>query len=270
MGHAPKHHLSRPMEEGETRREYTLLSKRYGPTDIGRPLSRVRQWSWMRLSTVRSLLQDHGMPEDRVFEALMFRPCTLDAGVYMVASDSCLESHRRSWHDVVLVGDSGGESGQQPGEGMLVHEAEGHGPFGRGELRIRLERYEELAKDMSPKPVHIVNLQHTADYAGNAASGSDVVPSLLRHSILFERVSGKEIVPAQHLLIMGWPIPGWAPPRLASFFPFPDLVATEHNEADGKLTGNEMRHLAGNGWQWTSYTSFLLYILATSQLKSAQ
>ena len=105
------------------------------------------------------------------------------------------------------------------------------GPFAQPVYRVRLQMYHEMReasfrrlgplRQVRPR-VHIVNLEQTADFFGGAESL--LAPALFRRSMLFDLVQAVELIPAQHLLIQGFPAPPFVPPELAKFFPFSEDI----------------------------------------------
>ena len=210
----------------------------------------------------------------------------VDARIYMTASDYTLSTHRRAWQegrDEAWVSDDDddekavADKDETCKRRSLSYEEickrrsmsyEDLGPFCSSSFRVRLDSYNEIAEQHdndSRHPIHLINLQQTAEYMG--ATPKLVVPSLLSNSFLYDRKSKKEIIPAQHLLMMGWPVPAWSPPHLASLFPFPQLIDIDHTEDASKLSANQIRSLTGKAWHWSCFSAMLLFLLSTSRVQ---
>ena len=114
--------------------------------------------------------------------------------------------------------------------------------------------------------VHIVNLEQTADFFGGAES--PLAPALLRRSMLFDLVQAVELIPAQHLLIQGFPAPPFAPPEFAKFFPFPKIFTAGFVDADdtSMLNAADVRTLTGNSFHWLQAGAMLMFMWSTSVL----
>ena len=100
--------------------------------------------------------------------------------------------------------------------------------------------------NLAQSPIHF----HTAD---------DMFPTLLRKSYLYELVTESEILPAQHLLIQGFPVPGLVSEANSAFFPFASLLNVTSSECVSQLTDVELRSLAGNSMHWAALGAWLLF-----------
>lgn len=237
---------------------YSMFSLRFGPTDMGIPSSRRRVYTWFSKTAAVELHIDADKRR-RCFEELFFRKCVTDASKYMVASDAQLASHRLEWAR------SRPEGWWIVQQGSKTTAAE-LGPFCNPSFKQRLLDYNmHLADKVKDKPVLLANLQQNASMF---ASVSTNAPAVMRSSWLFDIVSNKELLPAQHLLIQGFPVPGWVAPQLSSAFPFPSLLSVEDPDKDEKLLSmKEIRTLSGNSFHWSSIGSMLMYMLASSSLR---
>ena len=119
--------------------------------------------------------------------------------------------------------------------------------------------------------MHIVNLEQTADFFGGAES--PLAPALLRRSMLFDLVQAVELIPAQHLLIQGFPAPPFAPPEFAKFFPFPKIFTAGFVDVEAArlhgwslLIAADLRMLAGNSFHWLQVGAMLMFMWSTSVL----
>ena len=125
---------------------------------------------------------------------------------------------------------------------------------------------ESSTSESKSSSVHIVNLAQSADMF---YQDTPLAPRLLRHSLLYDLVKEEEIIPLQHLLIQGFPVPGWASYELAARFPFPDLVSTVYVNRDQqtltKLTELELRQIAGDGFHWSLIGAMLAFAWSTSE-----
>ena len=116
--------------------------------------------------------------------------------------------------------------------------------------------------------MHIVNLEQTADFFGGAES--PLAPALLRRSMLFDLVQAVELIPAQHLLIQGFPAPPFAPPELAKFFLFRKIFTAGFVDADASmLNAADVRPLTGNTFHWLQAGAMLMFMWSTSVLADA-
>ena len=109
----------------------------------------------------------------------------------------------------------------QPAEGSSSVDALDLGPFGSSVLKVRLQQYkdfddEKMALAKKP-PVRLANLDQNSHFWNT----SPFAPSLLQGSLLFDLVREREVLPVEHLLIQGFPVPGFADEAMANVFPFP-------------------------------------------------
>ena len=114
--------------------------------------------------------------------------------------------------------------------------------------------------------VHIVNLEQTADFFH--LNKRPLAPALLRKSMLVDLVQAVELIPAQHLLIQGFPAPPFAPPELAKFFPFPKIFTAGFvDEEDASmLNAADVKLLTGNSFHWLQAGAMLMFMWSTSVL----
>ena len=221
-----------------------------------------------------------------LFKELFFKNCQLDASVYMCAPPELIKKH--VWAIgikagvIVTDGDvqapaDDGDTGEQntaggstdtmgpivdrnlPGEitGAATNVATlSDSIFLHTAYQSRLAQYMKLLPaDSANRPnVAMVNLEQNVYRSSSAVS--KMAPTLLRGSILHELATDKMVVPLQHWLIMGWPVPGLVPNRFSGFFPFPDLLES--------LTPCQSRTLTGNGMHVAAIGLWTLYGLATT------
>ena len=179
----------------------------------------------------------------------------------MVVEDSLLLQHKRKW-----LRDAKVDVDFEQGLASLQELAE-YGPFGDPTYRIRMQRYVEReppqAKESNSR---LVNLMQSADYMGVP---SKLAPRLLKASYLYDLVSHRELIAAQHLLIQGFPVRGLVDPSESRFFPFPAIVKLEV-EGEGEdsiaLKDKEIRVVAGLSFHWACLGALLMFSWALSEL----
>ena len=91
----------------------------------------------------------------------------------------------------------------------------------------------------------------------NFFSLSDHAPALLRGSVLYDLVSGQEVLPIQHWLTMGAAVPAVAQPDSGVVCPFLETFFKE-------LTDREARTLAGNAMHVAAIGTFLMFSMAAT------
>ena len=132
------------------------------------------------------------------------------------------------------------------------------GPFAGVGYRLRKDRaLSNRLMLVNPPPIHIVNLAQDPQSFGYSSSRN--APRLLRGSYLYDLVSNREILPLQHLLIQGFPVPGWAPAAAAHAFPFPGLINATMGPNSQQLSDTELRSLTGDGMHWNLLGSVILF-----------
>ena len=102
-------------------------------------------------------------------------------------------------------------------------------------------------------------------------NSSRLAPSLLQRSMLFDAVSLQEVLPVEHLLIQGFPVPGLVSENLSRHFPFPDIVKLGFADKDsGYLTESELRSITGVGFCWPAIGAFIMMVLCMSEFTENQ
>ena len=81
--------------------------------------------------------------------------------------------------------------------------------------------------------------------------------------MLYELTTQREILPVQHFLIQGFPVPGFAPAHLAKYFPYPSFVSLADT---AKSRG--IRNLTGDCMHWASIGAMLSFAFACGSYKS--
>ena len=196
------------------------------------------------------------------FKEVFYKTLMVNASIYMVVSDRELAEHKAVWL-------------QRRGESYLeLFTEQAHlGPFNDAAFRVRLEVFNEeyqkfIAKNAEQPAVVFCNLQQHCEWMGLSAKPH--VPSLLKGSWLYDLVSGKEVVPLQHFLASGFPVPGWCAPKLGDRFPCPALITrtplTHEASKDQFLTEHEIRVLTGNCFHVSSISAMLLFAWSTTEL----
>ena len=275
----PKCPSSRPTDPArggkDADRTYSMFTIKFSPKDRGIPESRRRVYSWFRLNPFIELLVGEKRLQSN-FQEMFFAECTLDASMYMVASEPLMATHQRSWIDARDMGwmlDH--ETDTCEDDGHEVHEMDSLlaqqkmmldlGPFADTAFKIRLTKYLEHYSKIEPAPaVNIVNLMQTSEYYGPCTT--TVVPSLLRNSWLFDIATMREVLAVQHFLILGYPVPGLCAERLGWHFPFPDIVSLDPCRDGNVLTDAEMRTVTGNGFHLSAISAVLIFMWATARL----
>ena len=204
---------------------------------------------------------------------VVFRGCLLEFVGVCSGPWNCLEL--RASKDWQLVLDSDEEQGMQAEEGARTSETVDSqdivkldlGPFGDSVMKVRLQQYMELDRLKrclagSP-PCLMLNLQQNIMYFNQ----SIYAPSLLQKSHLYDVVAMREVLPIEHLLIQGFPVPSLVKEELARYFPFPGLVQAKHTTSVDKLSCTELRRLAGIGFNWPSAGAMIMLIMMVSGLK---
>lgn len=69
---------------------------------------------------------------------------------------------------------------------------------------------------------------------------TDVVPTLLRGSVLWDLVTWRHVLPEEVLLMQGLPVPGLVPDVLSRRFPFPAVLRGMDVAAKRSIAGNSM------------------------------
>jgi hypothetical protein len=87
-----------------------------------------------------------------------------------------------------------------------------------------------------------------------------------QESCLFDLISRRELVPAQHLLIQGLPVPGLCSDMTSQNFPWPRLVSLDPDpfKAPNELSDSDIKHLAGKGFNQSQIGAFLMFVWSVS------
>jgi len=123
---------------------------------------------------------------------------------------------------------------------------------------IHSNRLKSLLAAGKHQGVALVNLQQGATFHTSLRQRA---PALLTGSDLFDIVSGQEVLPVQHWLIQGFPVPGLCSPDLSKRFPFPTLVSAMGTT----LTDSSVKTLTGNAMHQAAVGVCLLYALASTE-----
>ena len=286
---------------------YNPFSLRWSPADGGVPASRRRFWAWYRLTPIiKQLIGMQNMLKlfrELFFRRLAADASiymVVPAALQLVHKRGWAAQRGEGWRVVPdddggsdaevpatqeraeVVADaplSAGEQAQPQAADTKIKGASGErakdtelkalstlGPFAQSVYRVRLQRYHEMREASFRRlgRVHIVNLEQTADFFYGE---SPLAPALLRRSMLFDLVQAVELIPAQHLLIQGFPAPPFAPPELAKFFPFPKIFTAGFVDADASmLNAADVRTLTGNSFHWLQAGAMLMFMWSTSVL----
>ena len=228
------------------------------------PIGR-RQFNWWRL---QPFLAVHLPAQQLVdtFNAVFKHSSEYDCSIFMSAQDDTLLTHRKSWR-----------TKRKESEDTVPDEqiSETLGPFCVASLAMMRDAY--LAMRMSsreqnvrvPLNAHLVSLVQDPSMFYTT---SPYAPRLLTNAQLFDIVNNKEVLALQHLLMQGFCVPGLVPDDLAYLFPFPSLVDVH---ADPKpvagtlmLSENQIRELAGNGFNVGLIGAMFIFALSSAQLSN--
>jgi len=261
MNKEPSDDLSCPLRE-EAASPYAMESLTFSPTDLGFPSLRKRlyAWLWRQRTVQRTIAGDGGS----IFQELFYRTCAADARIFLQADPAVRRSHQKAW-------------AEERGEGWVLGMIEGPsssdggalldlGPFGRSILRVRRDQYREALQNSmkdkpGPMPVLLVNLSQNADFMFNK---STMAPCLLSCSMLFDLASDREVLPVEHFLIQGFPVPGLVSEALSRYFPFPDIVQLPFPSSEMHLKCSEIRAVTGKGFSWPAFGAVAMLLLSTS------
>ena len=79
---------------------YAVTSIIFSPSQLGIPSDRYRKYTFLNLVGSVALRIHGGHPSAQAqFQEILFRDCSMDASVYMVATTEMLEKHRRAAAD---------------------------------------------------------------------------------------------------------------------------------------------------------------------------
>ena len=118
-----------------------------------------------------------------------------------------------------------------------------------------------------------VLLQNLCQNAEMFFNLTQVVPTLLQRSFLYDMVAEREVLAVEHLLMQGFPVPGLCSEDLSSSFPWPRIlrlepgiamVETRGNCTQPTLTEAQLRSLAGIGFHWAQVGAFITFVFITS------
>jgi hypothetical protein len=194
-----------------------------------------------------------------------------DASIYMQMPDDTYPLHAEVWCESrgesnLAICDSDAQTQERMGSGQGPDLE----PFCRPEFRVRLLKYDKKAAQSNlkpgskPKAARWANLMQTAEFAYN---DSDLAPTLLKDSWLFDLISLQEVLPIQHLLVQGFLVPGLVPPEWSQHFPFPSLVSMSAKKADAEmLSEGDVRRLAGNSFHWSAVGATLMFAWGASRI----
>lgn len=225
--------------------EYKRFSIIFSPVHLGVPSSRSRIYSWFNANIPVDTARFH-----RIFRSLFFHDCATTAKIYIVVPDSVRALHREAWarqQGQYVIGDNSSVV-------ACVAEREYFLPFGCDHFRQRWLAYADRSccgRRRSELPeCHLIPCDQSPEYYRRSCKG-DVVPTLMRHSSLFDIISGCEVLPAEHFLIQGFPVPEVGlSSELCAFFPFSSIFShlPVEDRNSSFLSDAQMRRLAGNSF----------------------
>ena len=112
-------------------------------------------------------------------------------------------------------------------------------------------------------PVALVSLMQKPSFAKGFCVKA---PALLRGSFLFDLKRGVEVLPIQHWLIQGVPVPGFTTEEQASRCAFRALF----EDPQSALSDSAVRTLTGNAMHMAAIGSWVLFGLATTCKRRGQ
>jgi hypothetical protein len=232
---------------------YGMFSTVFSSSHTGVPSDRIRKYSLFNLLATESFVACPQRLLD-LFQQIFFRDCVADASIYMQVPESFTKDHleRKAQKynvDWMVEYCSGSASSGEDGADI--------GKFSddlmQSSFKVRRVAYRlkaALQPGFNEMPVAIVNLVQTAGYMQGRLQTR--APALLRGSCLYDLVSDKEVLPIQHWLIQGFPVPGFVDEELSANFPFPSLLPGHkdplHDKEVRTLTGNSMHVAAVGAW----------------------
>ena len=257
----PTVHCSAP-NSGAGGGSYKMFELRFSPVDLGIPVARQRVYAWFRnIGTTSSLFDGKGNPH-HCFADIFFRKCIGNASMFLLVSDEVRQAHKLAWQqrraDVVSL-DTDEEDNAFASRAVV----DGFGPFGYSSLKMRLEDFKHKAEKVGMRDdVHIQNLFNNAGFIFNK---TNMVPTLLQHSLLYDLKTSQEILPIEHLMMQGFPVPGYCTEECSRHFPFPVIVSDRPHAGDEFLSDKEIRSLAGIGFHWSQIGAFVTWVMCTSK-----
>ena len=208
----------------------------FSPVNLGVPSSRTRRYT---LFSKLKIVPGFG-PND--FEARFFRKLSRTAAVYLRASEEQIRKHVKTIAAQKALVLSSISEDLSPSDVLS------------GSRWVRMMGYLDMARKKKQNVLRqaaalMVNLEQAPSF--NNYLMADIAPALLRHSYLYDIVSEREILPDEHFLVQGLPVPGYVSPELAATFPFPRVMAELCDKQKRQLTGNGMHvHAVGSAIMW--------------------
>jgi len=204
---------------------YGMFSFVFSPTQLGIPSDRKRRYTQFNLAEVLDFASNQEDLEVK-FKAIFFRRLIIDASVYLVATEDMLIAHRRrlarkdgwDWFLEHLEAQASEDARSADVVQELLGDALCFIPYG---LRNRICSYLLLARErgLLSGAIALTNLTQNASFSRQFNYGAAL--ALLRGSYLFDWVTMRDIIPMEHWLIMGFPVPGVVSADLSANFPFP-------------------------------------------------
>ena len=247
-------------------RSYEMFSILFSPHDMGIPSIRYRKYTTFHLKGVATLL-GKGSPRPNEwrqdsFRNMFFRKVVVDARIYMVGREA-QRSQEASEPEIIV------EEAEESKEVDHVGNCTDNKtllslPSIQSldvESRLRLLEYMSIARESrasgSSSTLSGVALCNLFQNASFNSAVTDLAPTLLKKSVLFDLMHCRPVPPRTHWLIQGFPLPGVASPTVAEAFPFPEMWLDLNDVETRAATGNSM-HLAAVG-------SMLTFAIAASE-----
>ena len=168
------------------------------------------------------------------------------------ATEEMIREEFQSWNRDVCEGDESDERDFKKGMPIAMY--------------CRLDNYLDHAKDIklcSMRGGHrkwhlecaVINIRQNREYTRHIAT--NVMPALLRQSVLYDLVTDRPLIVAEYWIVHGWAHPGCESiaAELRREFPFPSLVS----EGPSELKAASQRCLLGNGMHWCQIGLWVLY-----------
>lgn len=219
---------------------YIISSFVFSPKDLGYPANRNRRYTIMLLRTCCAPTVSYDISG---FAELFFHRCICSGHIFWQAPVEMVQASIDRMAARLMLAPMNDDGNHWTCREVMAVALQG-----------RLEAYERLCRKTFRRPVFIVNLSQTPTWSNTL---SELAPALLtKTSTLWSMTASRLLLPCEHLLVQGVPL-------LQEGRAWQNRFAVEKLCMNGKLTGQDLTLLAGNGMNLSAIGSVILFVLAT-------
>lgn len=235
----------------------------FSPCDVGVPSSRERLYS--RYNLTGFTLADTGLGLS--FAGLFFRDSLICGDVYLCAPESVITSEH-ALRSIRKGGPASASASSDSGNRGKLEDICSPSNCGRLENWLVLAQKKNIMSSDGKKQwaedvrMCIANVTQNEGYGH---LNTEVMPALLRRSLLVDLVRERPVAVAEMWLIQGFPHPDidQLPLEVRARFPFPKLVSNTR-DASSHLPLSKQIEMVGNSMHLSQIGLWVLYNIATT------